>query len=329
MFYHDDESFYSFIFRRIITFDRSYSFCVLGRNGFWLEVPSIPNGIKSIFECDRDDKLMSMLQSTGLIKSASDSFENPIKNIPFLKRIFDSNLDLSTGNQGTRQVAFCPKCINDMLLKFGYGYFKSRWLFDDVCLIHNEKLVFIPELRRKDGVNIISSILKGGYDGSYDLNHRSPIKRRGNFIDPKSESSYPVNFNTQDVEYYIMPCLKFSFLYLMSGVRNNFVMLPYKNLSYQSMTLIIHCVEYFKNNRDINDHILSNLFSQLQSDGKGIIDEFISEITKRSTFSFGFINIDSFKVSVLKRKFSNCSKCYGANELIDCPKNLIIERFSV
>ncbi|KOC89087.1 hypothetical protein NG42_06075 [Winslowiella iniecta] len=60
----------------------------------------------------------------------------------------------------------------------------------------------------------------------------------------------------------------------MSGIRNNFVVFPYNNLSYQSMTLIIHCVDQFRIKMDINDYILSHLFLQLQNDGVEIINDF-------------------------------------------------------
>ena len=329
MFYHDDESFYSFIFRRVITFDRSYSYCVLGSNGFWIENPSIPKDIRAIFACESDEKLISMLRSSGLVSGVNDPFDNPTRSLLFLTNTFNSKLDEPVGNQGTRQIAFCQKCIEDMLLNFGCGYFKSRWLFDDECSIHHEKLVLVPQLRRKDTLNIVLSILKGKYGGDFNINHRLPLKRRKSYIDPQNEILSRKIYPLPDENYHVMPCLKLSFLYLMSGIRNNFVAFPYNNLSYQSMTLIIHCVDQFRIKRDINDYILSHLFLQLQNDGVEIINDFFIKVSEVCKFKFGFMKSNSFQISVMKRKYSNCSKCYEAIELIQCPKNLIIARFDV
>lgn len=53
------------------------------------------------------------------------------------------------------------------------------------------------------------------------------------------------------------------------------------------------------------------------------------KVSEACKYKFGFMKSNSFQISVMKRKHSNCSKCYDATELIQCPKNLIITRFNV
>ena len=310
MKFMEGEVLQSWIYRCLLVNGVTDFSSVINTKGNWILSPYFPLEHLDLFTFSSDQELFDLFvqSSMGLRDPMSIS---PWAYASEIKKYFrrESKYMLKGGSV---PITYCTLCIRESLAHIGFGYIKSKWLFGDRCEIHNTKLFSLNSKSRADTLLQLGDILSG----------IKSVQRPS----PSINKSSPMNLIGSE---NVMPCFIMKFYWEASN--------RYDNQYFEGMHY-----DFFNSNgkRKQIDSFLQGEESSLlwfarlklreyRKRFSEELDIFFENKAEEIVFNYGISKPDSFTVTLIKDKNSNCSKCYKWSKGNACPINPIVASFKV
>lgn len=307
MFYPEDESLQSFIFRQLSNAGVADFASVIDGNGRWLLEPRVAREHQSIFSKLEERELLAVTRWSGLAQRPVCLFENPVSPIHRLTRIFNSTYK-SKGTEQGLQIAFCKVCIEKSIEEYGFGYFKSHWLLQSNCPLHSQRLYILPLGTRAGAVKALRTIFQGKIP--------KPILTVRKWVDQQVYSQ--LDFRERDAKNtrpHYMPCV---ILGLICFVRKNLDRI-HENRNLKKRYWLRNFG--LKEGTFVNTEDFEKICIELNRYEPELFNDFLENSLEQKTIRYGVWDSNCFVEPILKLRSRNCSMCTDFSPSQVCPCN--------
>jgi hypothetical protein len=295
-----DESVQSWIYRNLMVSGCLDFSSVLGTDGCWHRSPHFSDDFS--FEKEKLDgtELRDFLRRSGVANKNAKICDNPFDYLDEIKEVFLRTYNINKG-KGHIPIRYCEACIADGIKELGFGYFKSSWLFETKCLIHQRKMSSFSTSRKKETEQRMTDVLSG-----------VEIVRKKSY---RIESSFLKDIHSvAEPPFHIMPCFLFDFYRWASMARvDGFLGDDYLDFYYVD-----------GRRKRLSNEMLHDKFNFYLKKYPEEMKVFVYNLSEIKEYKLGFSRKCSFTEKLLKSKKYNCSKCYQWFSSGYCPIKPII-----
>ncbi|MBB1369424.1 hypothetical protein [Pseudoalteromonas sp. SR45-4] len=305
-----DESLQSYLFRtlKVNGFDNFSS--ILVPNVGWGDKPSISFEAKHLLLKINKSYLLGLFENSIRVLENESDFINHFDFIALYEKTFFPVKPTKSAGKGI-SINFCPHCMKEQIVTYGYSYFKNCWNNQTFCSKHSATLLAIKPSHLSQLIKNINNVLRC----KVDTNFTSPstiTKRPSKVISDrtikftpcaksqliswaiKTLKHYPIGY-TDTFDYGLLTKKSLKAFNLIKHRQE--IMLNWE-LFYQQLTVYAH--------QELINYINCNMIfdrALYQKDG-----------------------IHSTSKVILKNKTKSCSTCmrFSFEEYKACPKNKLI-----
>ena len=184
-----DESLQSYLFRTLkVNGFNNFSSILVPSIG-WGDKPSISFEAKHLLLKINKSYLLGLFENSIRILENESDFINHFDFIAFYKKTFFPVKPTKSAGKGI-SINFCPHCMKEQMVTYGYSYFKSCWNNKTYCSKHSAKLLTIKPSHLSQLIKNINNVLRC----KVDTNFTSPstiIKRPSKVISGRTVKFSP------------------------------------------------------------------------------------------------------------------------------------------
>lgn len=267
---------------------------IITQKGLWRAFPYLSASSQRLYESVDDTKLLASLQDIEIAWFSFSKFSNPFRYYFELKKFLNEEHCGSRSQRSGFSIKFCPLCINDSIKRFGYGYFKSLWIYQASCEVHKSPLLIIEDDSYSKSLIAIESILKGE-----DVNCRPCT--RDDIANKNASNCYLCRYQDLNESPYAIayaPCLIDRIRHLVA--ERYFLAKDMKSKEY-----------YFEYELNRSSEIFG-YFNEVRKEFAQEVEDFWSESVSEVAF---YVGIRTYRQLLYKNRFSNCQEC----TFTECP----------
>ncbi|WP_417763796.1 hypothetical protein [Shewanella sp.] len=296
-----DEALQSWMYRCLLVNGITDFSAVINNNGRWRKVPFFYKEYIPFFTFPSDKDILNLflnssIQFLGSIPPEPWNYVTAIK-----KYLYNYK---GNENNGSIIIKYCSSCIKESIVKNGFGYIKTDWLYDNHCKKHSKELDVIDKNSKKNVLTMLRSAFLG-----MEIKQGSIGLKRTFSKDVKTYT----NMNN------FMPCFLMDFYWIASDHRNDYFP-EYEHVVFFNYNGIRKNIVQLcgMDNLDFLHFVRRKLieYERLFPD---LLKLFIERRAEIVTYVYGINDPDSFSSNLITKKGRNCSKCVKWSKEGICP----------
>ncbi len=189
-----DESLHSFLVRnQLIHMHKFDPKGVIAKNGRWRVSPFAHHEATHVFE-KYDDLFLLETIDVDIQLSSRDHrfFDAPDSYCLSIQRTFFEGRHSCPPSGEMMSIAYCPRCMKEMIKEIGFGYFRKSWRSGHICRIHGTALHTINSESYETSIKAVRKLLAGKKVPSKVLAHVPELNRKPEASSQRLRLFYPI-----------------------------------------------------------------------------------------------------------------------------------------